>query len=198
MTSRCNFPIAYQKSSGTADDIAPRKAAAAAVDDEIGVRSKYETKKNISYLIIMAEEYSQGLKVIGVGLPRTGTWSTALALSRLLDCDISSIHHGMQLNQLSSDQIDFWIKAFDGGVTDEEWRVYFRSFRACLDLPAIVFYKDLIRVFPQAIVVFTQRDPDSWFKSWHSSIADSLRLIDSRIYRRFLDLDERVIYFNFY
>lgn len=142
------------------------------------------------------EQEEQGLKVIGVGLPRTGTWSTALALSQLLHCDISRIHHGMQLNQLSSQQLDFWIQALDGQVSDEDWRVYFRSFEACLDLPAIIFYKDLIRVFPQAIVVLTVRDPDTWYKSWHASIADSLKLIENPFYKRFLDLDSRVTEFK--
>ena len=59
-----------------------------------------------------------GPVVIGVGLPRTGTLSTALALARLLDCDISRIHHGMQLNKLGQEQLDFWIKALESGGKD--------------------------------------------------------------------------------
>ena len=85
------------------------------------------------------------MRVIGVGLPRTGTYSTAVALSRLLECDLNQVHHGMQLPNFTNRQLDFWIKALDGQVTDEEWRVYFRNYKACLDLPVILFYKDLIR-----------------------------------------------------
>ena len=87
-------------------------------------------------------ENRDGPVVIGVGLPRTGTMSSALALTRLLDCDMSRIHHGMQLNKLGQEQLDFWIKALEGRrVTDQEWRAYFRHYKACLDLPTILFYK---------------------------------------------------------
>ena len=133
-----------------------------------------------------------GLRVIGVGLPRTGTWSTAMALAQLLKCEMSEIHHGMQLNELGQSQLDFWLKALDNQVTDQEWRLYFQSYRACLDLPAIIFYKDLIRVFPQAKVVMTTRDPLTWYDSWHNSIAKSLDLIQNPFYKRFLKVDAKV------
>ena len=87
--------------------------------------------------------------VIGVGLPRTGTMSTALALANLLNCEMSQIQHGMLLKKLRQDQLDFWIKALDGHVTDQEWRNYFEEYKACLDLPVIMFYKDILRAFPQ-------------------------------------------------
>ena len=77
-------------------------------------------------------------------------------------------------------------------MTDEEWRAYFRQYKACLDLPAILFYKDLMRVFPQAIFVLTVRDPESWFKSWRDSIAQSLQLIQHPLYKHVLDLDKKV------
>ena len=135
----------------------------------------------------------QQLLVIGVGLPRTGTLSTALALAKLLQCDATQIHHGMYLNTFSQDQLDFWIKALDGGeVTHQDWRDYFRHYKACLDLPAILFFKDLMEAFPKAKVILTVRDTDSWFKSWHNSIAKSLRLIENPFYKHFLKLDEKV------
>ena len=169
-----------------------------------------------------------GLLVIGVGLPRTGTWSTAHALATLLDCSVEKIHHGMQLTQQSESKLDFWIKALKGEVSnDKEWRTFFKDYKACLgkspfsrddviwvwlepfytslnsfvyafhlltiiDLPAILFYKELVRVFPHSKVILTQRDPQSWYMSWHNSIAKTLELIESAPYKWFLDLDKKV------
>ena len=70
-----------------------------------------------------------GLLVIGVGLPRTGTWSTAHALSQLLDCPIEKIHHGMQLTKQSHSDLDFWINVLSAKnpVSHEEWRHFFKG-----------------------------------------------------------------------
>ena len=49
-----------------------------------------------------------------------------------------------------------------------------------------------MRVFPQAVVVLTVRDPESWFKSWHDSIAQSLEIIQHPVYKHVLGHDEKV------
>ena len=41
----------------------------------------------------------------------------------------------MQLNKLGQEQHDFWIRALEGEVTYQEWRAYFRHYKAFLDLP---------------------------------------------------------------
>ena len=56
---------------------------------------------------------------------RTGTWSTAHALTTLLGCSIDKIHHGMQLRSHSN--LDFWIQALTGKVTDQEWKDFFQG-----------------------------------------------------------------------
>ena len=53
----------------------------------------------------------------------------------------------------------------------EKWRSVFQNYGAVLDLPAILFYKELMAVFPNAKVILTLREPKSWYKSWHNSIA---------------------------
>ena len=52
----------------------------------------------------------QELKVIGVGLPRTGTTSLATALAELLNCANEQIHHGMKIQSLTDKQLNFWLK----------------------------------------------------------------------------------------
>ena len=72
--------------------------------------------------------------------------------------------------------------------------ILFQDYQACLDLPAILFYKELLRVFPHSKVILTLRDPKSWYMSWHNSIAKTLELIESAPYKWFLDLDKKVTY----
>ena len=93
----------------------------------------------------------EGLLVIGVGLPRTGTTSVSQALSYLLG---GSCFHGSRLPNLTTEEYDFWLRAL-GQTPSElpptvwEWREFFKSERACLDLPSILFYKELMLAFPK-------------------------------------------------
>jgi hypothetical protein len=135
---------------------------------------------------------AQEVFVIGTGLPRTGTLSTAKALSTLLNCDPDQIYHGMNISKNTPDQLAFWPRAYNGEVTDEDWRHFFQDYRGCLDLPAILFYQDLMRVFPNAKIILTLRDPDSWYHSWHNTIALSLQLVENIPYKWFIHHDEKV------
>ena len=88
--------------------------------------------------------------VIGVGLPRTGTTSLSKALSYLLG---GSCFHGSRLPKLTEDEYDFWLRALDKNSskrpTINEWREVFKYERATLDLPSILFYKELMLAFPK-------------------------------------------------
>ena len=94
---------------------------------------------------------ADGLLVIGVGLPRTGTTSLSHALSYLLR---GSSYHGSRLPNLLEEEYAFWLRAlgktpFQKSPTIEEWRTLFRNEIACLDLPSILFYKELMQAFPK-------------------------------------------------
>ena len=89
----------------------------------------------------------------------------------------------------------------------EKWRSVFKNYGAVLDLPAILFYKELMAVFPNAKVILTLREPKSWYKSWHNSIALQLEELKKnkidRICRavrlnRLVTLIYFSIIFNFY
>lgn len=141
----------------------------------------------------LEEDTKKGLAVIGVGLPRTGTMSTAKALAYLLECPPQAIYHGMQITTHSQEQLEFWPRAYNGQIeNDAEWVEFFQHYRACLDIPAILFYKDLLRVFPKAKVLLTIRSPESWFKSWHSSIAVSLEVVEKMPYKWLVKHDQKV------
>jgi len=123
-----------------------------------------------------------GLLVIGVGLPRTGTTSLSHALSFLLR---GSCFHGSRLPNLTDEEYDFWLRALKKNASSEkqfpainEWRNLFRNERACLDLPSILFYKELMLAFPKAKVILTDRDVDKWFDSWWHTIGKILDVME--------------------
>ena len=122
------------------------------------------------------------LLVIGVGLPRTGTTSLCQALSHLLQ---GTCFHGSRLPNLRDEEYDFWLRALrkyntDTKPTINEWREIFRGEKACMDLPSILFYKELMLAFPTVSKGLTMyRNMDRW------------------LYIN-LKLNEKVIFFVFY
>ena len=57
--------------------------------------------------------------VIGAGLQRTGTFSTRIALSKLLG---GKCYHGF-VGSMESEP-EFWLRAARGNVTDKQWRQF--------------------------------------------------------------------------
>jgi len=103
--------------------------------------------------------------LIGAGLPRTGTASTHAALLKILP---GNCHH-MQSVFLdrSGKHTDFFMRACKGEVTPQEWRDFVRSegLSAGVDYPMSLFWRQLMDVFPDAKVLFTDRDPVKWYES---------------------------------
>jgi len=50
----------------------------------------------------------------------------------------------------------------------------FPGWQAVSDMPCVNFAKELVTAFPNAKVVLTKRDPDSWIKSMNTTIYDIL------------------------
>jgi Sulfotransferase domain len=103
------------------------------------------------------------MKVIGAGLPRTGTLSQKLALEQL---GIGPCYH--MVNVLANlDLAKQWRRAMDG---DAHWDEVFEGFDATVDWPGSFFYKELMEVYPEAKVILTHRDGDSWARSMRATI----------------------------
>jgi hypothetical protein len=91
------------------------------------------------------------LRVIGAGLSRTGTHSLTSALELL---GLKSIHFDTQrLNDV-----------LDGSNQNPDFRRYDDVDAVC-DLPAAVFYKELLAAYPESKVVLTVRDVNAWYPS---------------------------------
>jgi hypothetical protein len=97
--------------------------------------------------------------VIGAGLPRTGTKSLKAALERLLG---GPCYHMVEVFA-HPEHIPVWHAAALGEETD--WREFLKTYAATLDAPAAYFWPELRRAFPDALVLLSQRDAESWWDS---------------------------------
>jgi len=117
--------------------------------------------------------------LIGAGLPRTGTLSTFTALEMLLP---GNCHHMARVvRDKTTRNSNFWPKAIRGEATREEWRHFVRDERlsAGVDFPTALFWRDLLDIYPNAKVLFTDRDPVRWYESSKNTISKLYKLITS-------------------
>ena len=104
------------------------------------------------------------LQVIGAGLGRTGTTSLKFALQDLLG---APCYHMFEVRERPDDPT-VWADAYEGTLPD--WAEFFAGYGAAVDWPAAPFWHQLSEAFPDAIVLLSVRDPDSWWKSVSNTI----------------------------
>jgi hypothetical protein len=93
------------------------------------------------------------MKLIGAGMPRTGTLSQKVALEML---GLGPCYH--MVNVLAdTNQADLWKRALAG---ESPWEEIFDGFQSTVDAPGHHFYKELIEVYPDAKVLLSTRDPE--------------------------------------
>jgi hypothetical protein len=103
------------------------------------------------------------MKLIGAGLPRTGTLSQKIALEML---GLAPCYH--MVNVLTDlDEATRWRQALDGGLSLTE---IFEGFEATVDWPGSFFYRELIELYPDAKVLLSVRDGDAWARSMRDTI----------------------------
>ena len=104
------------------------------------------------------------LEMIGAGLGRTGTLSLKLALEELLG---GPCYHMLAVRERPEDP-DVWGDAYNGELPD--WYKFFDGFTSAVDWPAAPFWRELSDAFPDAPILLSVRDPDSWWKSASNTI----------------------------
>jgi hypothetical protein len=119
------------------------------------------------------------LRVVGAGLGRTGTHSLKLALETLLG---GTCYHMTEVFGRPDDP-PVWQAAFEGQATD--WNAFFADFTATVDWPSGGLWEPIADAFPDAAVLLSERDADSWWKSASQTIfeagdPDRERLPDGR------------------
>ncbi|KAL7783771.1 P-loop containing nucleoside triphosphate hydrolase protein [Trichoderma afarasin] len=109
------------------------------------------------------------MKVLILGLGRTGTASMRAAMKQLGYVDT---YHMMNTSIENPPDALMWMDALCAKYdkqgkpfTREDWDQLLGTSQAVCDWPAIAFAKELIEAYPEAKVVLTNRDVDSWHAS---------------------------------
>jgi hypothetical protein len=103
------------------------------------------------------------MKLIGAGLPRTGTLSQKVALEML---GLAPCYH--MVNVLADlDEAPIWGRALEG---ESPWEELFDGFQATVDWPGSFFYRELIDYYPDAKLLLSVRDPEGWERSMRDTI----------------------------
>ncbi len=110
-----------------------------------------------------------GLRMIGAGLPRTGTRSLQTALQQILGGDC--YHMTVVFEHL--DDVPVWRRALAGEAPD--WDAFLANYVAAVDWPASSQWRELGEAYPDAVVVLSTRsDPRTWWSSVESTILSHL------------------------
>jgi hypothetical protein len=124
-----------------------------------------------------------GLRIIGAGLPRTGTYSLRVALEQLLG---STCYHMSTLRERGNVDIPAFIDAAHGRPVD--WPAVFVDCAAAVDWPASAVWQQVAAAYPDApILLSTRSDADAWWRSANATVWPYLR---SQRDAEFLDADD--------
>ncbi len=105
------------------------------------------------------------IEVIGAGLPRTGTLTQKVALEML---GFAPCYHWVDV-LADLDRVAIWEKAMDGQA---DWPQIFGESRATVDWPGGYFWRELMDAYPDAKVLLSVRNPQSWEPSFRETIWD--------------------------
>lgn len=104
------------------------------------------------------------LKVIGAGLGRTATFSLKFALEHL---GFGPCYHMSEVFAGARRNVPLWLDAVQH---KPDWSAIFDGFRSTTDYPACTYWRELAEFYPDAKVILTVRDADSWFDSVSETI----------------------------
>src|SRR5574338_871095 len=109
------------------------------------------------------------LRVVGAGVGRTGTMSLKLALERLLG---APCYHMAEVFA-HPEHVPVWHAAARGEPVD--WESLFHGYAAAVDWPVASFWPEVSAAFPDAVILHSVRDPQSWWKSASGTIFPASR-----------------------
>lgn len=113
------------------------------------------------------------MRVIGAGLPRTGTSSLREMLNQLLP---RPCYHMRVLYERAETDGPAWLAALGGdlGVLDS----VFADFDAAVDWPASILWRELAERYPDALVVLSHRgSSERWWKSADATVWEVMRQV---------------------
>lgn len=111
------------------------------------------------------------INIIGVGVGRTGTYTLKLAINQL---GCGPCHHMEEVLKNMDVQVSLWSEALKGNTN---WSALYEGFNSAVDWPTAGFYRELIKEYPTAKFILTERSPESWADSFGSTI---YKLVEGR------------------
>ena len=140
------------------------------------------------------------MRVIGAGLPRTGTLTQKLALEEL---GLGRCYHWVDVLAGLDREVELWDRALDG---EAPWEEVFDGCDCTVDWPGGYFYRELMDFYPEAKVLLSVREEQAWERSfretiWTMCFGESLMPLLSRAraevdprWRRYLALVDRMFW----
>ncbi|MGZ3249434.1 MAG: sulfotransferase family protein [Croceibacterium sp.] len=107
------------------------------------------------------------MQVIGAGLGRTGTMSLKFALEHL---GFGPCYHMIEFMAHIPDHLPLWLDVIEGRPN---WAAVFDGYVSTVDYPGCTYWRELVAKWPEAKVILTLRDPDSWFESANETVLSS-------------------------
>jgi len=104
------------------------------------------------------------LDVIGAGFGRTGTLSLKLALEKL---GFDKCYHMMEVFG-HPEHVPMWAAAHRGEPVD--WEKLYEGYRATVDWPSCNLWETHAKLYPNAKVILSLRDP----VAWHTSVMNTI------------------------
>src|SRR5947209_2061721 len=112
-----------------------------------------------------------GLRIIGAGLPRTGTFSLRLALERLLG---GTCYHMSTMRERGAVDLPAFIDASQRRPVD--WHAVFVDCTAAVDWPASAVWRQVAAAYPHApVLLSTRSDADAWWRSADATVWEYIR-----------------------
>jgi hypothetical protein len=113
------------------------------------------------------------MKVLGVGIGKTGTMSLQAALNQL---GYPCYNFGEVLLNYEKGHTDMWNNYMEGKA-EMDWHKLYEGYEAAVDNPSNIYYKEIMKVFPDIKFILTLRDPEAW----HKSLIETLELHDKNV-----------------
>jgi hypothetical protein len=104
------------------------------------------------------------INIIGVGVGRTGTYSLRLAINQL---GYGPCHHMEEVLKDINVQVPLWSETLKGNTN---WSAIYKGFNSAVDWPTAGFFRELIKEYPTAKFILTERNPENWADSFGSTI----------------------------
>ncbi|MBT8066931.1 MAG: hypothetical protein KJO09_06790 [Gammaproteobacteria bacterium] len=104
------------------------------------------------------------MRIIGTGVGRTGTYSLKLAINQL---QLGPCHHMDEVLHNMPTQVPLWSSAVAG---EADWSQIYNGYHSAVDWPTACFFRELLKEYPTAKFVLTQRDPERWADSFGATI----------------------------